>query len=99
MSTRSIYKFTIKPGERKTIDLPVDAGFLHTAWQHDTCAIWFLVDPMASVRYAYTFEVFGTGWEINIPNNHPLSYLGTCLADDGDHVWHVFEHSSRKPCL
>lgn len=91
MMTRVIHKYTIKPGETKTFDLPKYAEYLSAAWHGDTCSMWFLVDPTETQRMACEFRVIGTGWNFDIeePQNKYPEYKSTCVTPDG-YVWHIF---------
>jgi hypothetical protein len=46
--------------------------------------MWALVDTDAQIE-PRTFEVVGTGWELD----ENMFYIGTCL--EGSFVWHIME--------
>lgn len=84
---KAVYKYTLHPAGRFTIDVPVDARFLHVAVQHGRIQLWALVDPSAPVERR-SIAVVHTG-SIVIPPG--AGYLGTVITDGGNYVRHVFD--------
>ena len=75
-------------------NIPKDAMVLHVREQHGFPCIWMLVET-DNVTELRTFEMTGTGTNIDFPTNKAV-YLGTAFMDDGNFVFHIFEVT---PCV
>jgi hypothetical protein len=71
------------------IELPVGTQIVHIGIKDSIRAVqmWALV-PDAEECEKRFFQVFGTGWPIDVPW---ARHVGTAFAEGGTYVWHVFE--------
>lgn len=84
---KAVYKYALQTVGRFTIDVPMDARFLHVAVQHGRIQLWALVDPSAPIEKR-AIAVVHTGSVVLPPG---AGYLGTVITDGGDYVRHVFD--------
>ena len=83
---KTIWKFVVEPA--CSIDMPAGAQVLSVREQGGAICLWALVDPAAPLE-ARRFIWVGTGHRM--PDEAPLTYLGTGHLDQGALVFHVFE--------
>lgn len=85
--TRRIFKYrlSLKRGTQ-ALWLPAVCDVLAVAEQGEHVTMWAMVAP-GSPEHFRRFEVYGTGWEIEHPEE--LRHIGTVQIDV--FVWHVFE--------
>jgi hypothetical protein len=87
---KSIYKYTLGPAGRQTIDIPTGFKVRHVGPQRVTSAtmegiqLWAEVDPNAPT-VAATFEMAGTGHPVPVTG----IYCGTAVMGDG-FIWHIY---------
>lgn len=88
--TMVVWKYNMGMDTKIEINMPQGAEFLHFENQRSVnMCIWMLVDPKAERMQKRSFEVFGTGIEIENPEK--LNYLGTTLMLNDQIVMHLFE--------
>lgn len=88
---KRIYKYPLAITGLQSVPLPVGAEILTVQMQGDSLCLWALVDAKVVSVTRRTFEVFGTGHDMD---TNPRTYLGTVQQAGGALVWHVFE---RRP--
>jgi hypothetical protein len=96
MKTGAVWKYELSPAKkRNTIEMPIGARVLTVQMQGDAVCIWAMVDPNAA-KARRTFYIFGTGHEIDEPDE--LQYVGTFQPNEGGSplVFHVFEDLGVK---
>lgn len=76
--------------DSQTIAMPKDAKIITVQLQDGKPCIWAMVNP-DQPKVKKTILCYDTGQAIPHPNK--LTYIGTCQADAGDIVYHVFEQS------
>ena len=81
---RTIHKYIVTG--RNDIQMPFFAKILHVNMQGKDFCIWAEVDTEIEIEETRTFEVVGTGWELD----ENMFYVGTCL-DSNSFVWHIME--------
>lgn len=82
---RNIHKYILMASTSTVVHLPVDAQVVHCAKQDSYICIWVMLDLSQPPTVSRTFEVVGTGWDIEDGRVHVGSLL------DGGFVWHVLE--------
>jgi hypothetical protein len=84
----TIYKYELTNFPKATVKLPRGrfSRILDFGFQGTTLYLWAIVDTACEETEEITFEIYGTGWEIEYP--HELKHLKT-LHHEG-YVWHIF---------
>lgn len=86
---KRIYKWTLEITDSQVLALPEGAKILTVQMQGRALRLWALIDPTVAKVRQRTFEVFGTGHDMD---EWPRDYIGTVQQPVGvDLVWHVFE--------
>ena len=88
-SNPTIHKYLVPIEDKISIELPIGAKILSFQSQHNRPTIWVLVDPNAP-KETRNFRIFGTGHPID-PQFSFDEYIGTCLMNETELVWHLFE--------
>lgn len=70
-----------------TVKIPGLVRFLDVQMKDGAPCVWAEVDPEATSVEEWILCAIGTGSPL--PNS-PGEYIGTVIADDGFHVWHIF---------
>jgi hypothetical protein len=97
----TIHKYRLEPSSstcEETFDLPIDAKVLcvkstvvnNLSTAHideNQLFMWVQLDA-EKPKVKRTFVVYGTGWEIEHPEN--IKYVGTCFTEN-EYVWHIYE--------
>lgn len=87
---KNIYKYTIDFDRYDaTIALPTGATILDIHLQHKEFVLWALVDPTVQTTYTVSFILYGTGWDIEEPEDM-LEYMKTVQDSDG-FGYHIFK--------
>lgn len=86
---KKIYKYQIDVGNL-TVDMPEYAEILSVQVQRGVICIWALGDPEQPLRKR-TFDIFGTGHDIQCNGGIERIHIGTVQFNGGDLVLHVFE--------
>jgi hypothetical protein len=95
----SVNKFSIDKFNRFSIIFPKGAEILHIHTQKDflshsnieNICFWALVDPSEPESEVRTFEIRGTGHEIQFEMGYDLKYVSTVHLEGGALVFHIFE--------
>lgn len=88
-SIHKIFKYQLSVGPVNRLAIPKGAVIRHVG-KNTTgpeLYLWVEVDPELEVE-TRVFLVFGTGWEIENPDQY--HFVGTVICERG-FVWHVFE--------
>lgn len=88
--TKVIWKYTLKfTSDHHNILMPDCAEILSVQNQCGDICMWVLVDPKEKGSEERSFVVYGTGHDIDRPQD--LRYVGTTQHNNGVLVLHVFE--------
>jgi len=79
-----IFKYPINIG-KTDIGLPVGSYVLSVQMQNGQPCVWVMLDPDDENKTVATFEVVGTGHDIDRTDK---GFVGT--FQDGAFVWHLF---------
>lgn len=83
---KTIYKYPFsKRPILNVIEMPKNAQFIKCGLQDDRICLWMFVETK-NAREDRTFQVFGTGHEIDAKYK---DYLDSIFQDEL--VWHIFE--------
>lgn len=83
---KTIHKYSIEPGHRRTISLPEGAKVIFIGSQlAGLVHFWVELDLAEEQTHARTFVLWGTG--ASIPDHH--HYVGS--VQDHSLVWHLYE--------
>ena len=85
---KTIWKFPLPVTDEHSIDMPHGAKILTVQVQGEQVFLWALCNSNAP-KLKRTFAVIGTGHPI--PEEAPLSYIGTFQIREHALVFHVFE--------
>lgn len=85
-----IWKFPLLTTDWQEIQMPKGADILTVQVQFGEPFLWARVDPSLPL-YPCTFEVFGTGHEIDEDMCVERHYVGTYQLNGGSLIFHVFE--------
>jgi len=84
---KTIYKYEI-PANRDPIRMPINSKILTVKYQGEKICVWAEVDKNEEM-YERSFDVFGTGHDMNDSPVWNREYLGTVFM--ADLVFHVYE--------
>jgi hypothetical protein len=90
---KAVWKYPLADTENR-IELPIGAQVLTVQMQGNNPCLWVLVEPEQQVKEYRWFNVYGTGYEINIPA-YKQTYQGTVQMLDGKLVFHIFENTKK----
>ena len=82
----TVWRFSLGAGLTR-VTMPADAMPLFVGWQRESPQLWALVSPDAPMVQR-AFYLAGTGTAVPEPI---LRHVGSMIAGDGFHVFHVFE--------
>lgn len=89
--TKKIFKYKLdRDLAIQTIELPFDAKILTIQTQDESPCIWAEVYEKNSLQER-TFEIFGTGHDIDYDMGVDRKYIGTYQLNGGALVFHAFE--------
>ena len=86
-----VYKYALKTAHVQRVAMPRGARIVHVAVQREALCLWALIDT-GDEQVERTFYLFGTGHPIDINPSAPLRHCGAFFVQDGDFVYHLFEH-------
>jgi len=83
---KTIYKYMFDINNK--IELPKEAVFLDAGVVNSQLNLWFMVETENEVEER-SFEIFGTGWDMNSDIKINRQYLKTVY--ENHYVWHILE--------
>jgi hypothetical protein len=90
MNDRTIWKFTLAPGNAAGVSMPIGANILHVHEQHGDICLWAEVDSKAPYELR-RIAIYGTGHEMPAD---PGAYIGSVHLANGRLVFHVYERGA-----
>ena len=85
-----IWKWTLIPTDRQTIEMPVEAKLLTVQMQGEMPQLWALCDEATIYKRERHIAIYGTG---NPMPDDPGEYIATFQMHGGSLVFHAFEIS------
>jgi len=93
---KTIWKFQLGVGRVTDVEMPDGARVLTAQAQAGRVYVWATVDPSVSLTSTRSFEIIGTGWDVD---EAPRRYISTVQLSGGEFIFHVFERISILEAL
>jgi len=87
---KNIYKYTLEVTDKQRIELYRQSEILSIQEQNGVLCMWVLCD-VEFVKDVRTFEIFGTGHNIDYDMGVDRKFISTFQMQGGAFVGHVFE--------
>lgn len=87
---KTIYKYELSICDIQDLYLPINYKILAVQTQEEKPVLYCLVDKEVKQKDRVTFEIFGTGHNIDFSNDNK-EYIGTFQLRKGQIVFHLFK--------